>query len=190
MHSLDELDRQIILALEKDARVSLKQLAKELDIKTSTIYHRLHRLQESNVINGFTVVLNPEFLNIEKHALLIISLKNLMVKDSKLDSMFVNSFAKFLEEQFPESLLISIGEDNKIYMFSAHPDSDQFEKFLARLKKIPYVEDVEIRNFQNIIKGNRLYRFSNLEENEKQGNKKEDGAEEEGLKEMENLQEH
>ncbi|MFX0099002.1 MAG: Lrp/AsnC family transcriptional regulator [Candidatus Hodarchaeota archaeon] len=187
MQLLDDLDRKIILALEQDARISLKQLAQELDIKTSTIYHRLHRLQESNVLKGFTVILNPEFLNIEKHVLLIISLKNLLVKN--LDSMFVNSFGKFLDEQFPESMLISIGEDNKIYLYSAHRSTEDFEDFLARLKEIPYVEGVEIRNFQNMIKGNRLYRFSNLEQTEKQGNKKEENEKEE-LEELETLQEH
>ncbi|MFX0099261.1 MAG: AsnC family transcriptional regulator [Candidatus Hodarchaeota archaeon] len=41
---MDEIDKKLLLSLEKDARVSLKNLAKELEVKTSTIYHRLHKL--------------------------------------------------------------------------------------------------------------------------------------------------
>ncbi|MHA1368557.1 MAG: Lrp/AsnC family transcriptional regulator [Promethearchaeota archaeon] len=160
MQILDDLDKKIILALEKDARLSLKQLATELNIKTSTIYHRLHRLQESNILKGFTIELNPELLDIRIHALLTITIQNMMV--GNLDSMFLNSFAMYLKEEFPNALFISIGKDSKIYLISAHKRRDDFSKFVEDLKKIPYVKDLKIQELEKLISGSRLYKFSNL----------------------------
>jgi DNA-binding Lrp family transcriptional regulator len=181
MATLDDLDKKIILALEEDARISLKQLAQNLNIKTSTIYHRLHRIQELNILKGFTSILNPDFLNVEKNCLVVIGLKNLMIKT--LDSMFVTSFAKYLEEQFPESLFISVGDDNSIYMLTAHASTEKFQDFVAKLKAIPYVNDVTVHEFQKLVKGQRLYTFSNLKDAKIKGNgngsKKEELLEEE-----------
>jgi DNA-binding Lrp family transcriptional regulator len=168
MATLDDLDKKIILALEEDARISLKQLAQNLNIKTSTIYHRLHRIQELNILKGFTSILNPDFLNVEKNCLVVIGLKNLMIKT--LDSMFVTSFAKYLEEQFPESLFISVGNDNSIYMLTAHASQDNFQDFIAKLKAIPYVDTVSVHEFQKLVKGQRLYTYSNLKDAKIKGN--------------------
>ena len=57
---MDHIDVKLLSAMEKDSRVSLKYLAKELDIKTSTIYHRLHKLKESNILESGTSIESVE----------------------------------------------------------------------------------------------------------------------------------
>lgn len=160
MKALDDIDSKIVLALEKDARVSLKQLAKSLGIKTSTIYHRLHRLQETNVLKGFTVILNPEFLGIEKHSMLVISVKNLLVDN--IDAMFISSFARYLGENFPECLLVFVGDDNHVYVLAAHQSIAAFDAFLEKLRSIPYVGAVEVVTLRQFVKGSRLHEYSSL----------------------------
>ena len=91
-----------------------------------------------------------------------------MIKN--LDSTFVTSFAQYLEDQFPESLFISVGDDNNIYMLTAHASQDNFQDFITKLKAIPYVNDVTVHEFQKLVKGQRLYTYSNLKDAKIKGN--------------------
>lgn len=51
---MDELDRKIISILQKDARLSYREIAKKLGIAVGTVYNRLKKLEEEKVILGFT----------------------------------------------------------------------------------------------------------------------------------------
>ena len=53
--STDELDRRLIALLRKDARMPIVKLAKSLGISRTSTYARLQKLQQSGVIEGFTV---------------------------------------------------------------------------------------------------------------------------------------
>jgi DNA-binding Lrp family transcriptional regulator len=57
---LDEIDSVIIERLTEDARVSFRKIAKELGVSPDTVISRYKALQESGVIRGSTVVLNPK----------------------------------------------------------------------------------------------------------------------------------
>ena len=57
--SLDDLDRKIIEQLMNNSRASMRQLASELDVALGTIANRLKRLENENVIKGYTVMLDP-----------------------------------------------------------------------------------------------------------------------------------
>ncbi|NJE26996.1 Lrp/AsnC family transcriptional regulator [Thermococcus sp. MV5] len=51
---VDELDRKIISILQKDARLSYREIAKKLGIAVGTVYNRLKKLEEEKVILGFS----------------------------------------------------------------------------------------------------------------------------------------
>jgi Lrp/AsnC family leucine-responsive transcriptional regulator len=59
MDMLDDKDRAILLALEKDARRSTKAIAEELDIPRATVHEHIKRMCDRGIIRGFTVV--PDF---------------------------------------------------------------------------------------------------------------------------------
>jgi DNA-binding Lrp family transcriptional regulator len=56
----DDLDRRLLALLRKDARIPIVRLSKSLGISRATAYARLQKLQQSGVIEGFTVRLNAE----------------------------------------------------------------------------------------------------------------------------------
>jgi Lrp/AsnC family transcriptional regulator, leucine-responsive regulatory protein len=56
---LDELDRRIIEILVGDARISLKELARQVDLSSPSVSERLRRLEERGVIRSFTVDVDP-----------------------------------------------------------------------------------------------------------------------------------
>ncbi|NQX75076.1 MAG: Lrp/AsnC family transcriptional regulator, partial [Epibacterium sp.] len=55
---LDDLDRSILRALGRDARVSWSELAVEAGVSAPTIRERVRRLQDIGVIEGFAVQLS------------------------------------------------------------------------------------------------------------------------------------
>lgn len=52
---MDDLDRSILAALRKDARVSISSLAQTLNVARPTIQNRITRLENSGVIAGYTI---------------------------------------------------------------------------------------------------------------------------------------
>ena len=59
---LDETDRALLLLLSEDARISHRALARTLGIAQGTVTNRVRRLEESGVIQGYRVALNPSQL--------------------------------------------------------------------------------------------------------------------------------
>ncbi len=154
---LDELNLKLLKALEENSRRSLKELALDLNIKTSTIYHRLHRLSESKVLEGFSIIVNPDEMNLTVFNFLTISLKNINM--NRLDRMFIESFAQYLASEFSDVLFVSISR-TKVYLISCHTTPSASEDFLEKIRAIPYVEAVDIIPFDKIIKGHRLFAFN------------------------------
>ena len=57
--AMDVLDREILVALQQDGRITATDLAKRIRLSLSATSERLRQLQQSGVIRGFTVVVDP-----------------------------------------------------------------------------------------------------------------------------------
>ena len=89
---LDRTDRDIIRSLEQDARMSLRSVAEEIGVSLGTVSNRLKRLEDTGVIKGYRVEIDPDKvgwgltvvvgLRIEKGRLL--ELQRVIAKDSRV----------------------------------------------------------------------------------------------------------
>ncbi|MBV6285726.1 Lrp/AsnC family transcriptional regulator [Pseudomonas aegrilactucae] len=61
--ALDEIDRQLIAALQINARESVAMLARQLGIARTTVTARLARLEKTNVISGYGVRLGQRVID-------------------------------------------------------------------------------------------------------------------------------
>jgi Lrp/AsnC family transcriptional regulator, leucine-responsive regulatory protein len=66
---LDQIDRRILEILLADARISLKDLAQQVDLSSPSVSERLRRLQERGVIRAFTVDVDPKALGYSLQAI-------------------------------------------------------------------------------------------------------------------------
>ena len=57
---MDDLDQQLISLLRQDARLSVADLAHKLQVSRGTVTNRLRKLEDTQVIVGYTVRLRPE----------------------------------------------------------------------------------------------------------------------------------
>jgi Lrp/AsnC family leucine-responsive transcriptional regulator len=71
---MDTLDRKILRALQKDARVKNADLARDLEVAPSTMLERVRRLEERGYFSGFKAIINPEKLGFGVQALISVSL--------------------------------------------------------------------------------------------------------------------
>lgn len=63
--NIDALDREIIQKLSENGRIAFSDLARELNISNSLVHLRVRKLQESGVITGFSVKLDPKQVGFE-----------------------------------------------------------------------------------------------------------------------------
>ena len=60
MPAMDEVDRQLIALLRQDARLPTATLAARLGVSRGTVANRLRKLQDEQLITGYTVRLRPD----------------------------------------------------------------------------------------------------------------------------------
>ena len=95
---LDEVDKVVLAQLGKNARMSSLQVAhllKDLgyDITDRTIRHRLERLEKSNVILGYSAILNPGLVSEKINRTIILKFK--FSKDSQA---LIDRLKNYVEE--------------------------------------------------------------------------------------------
>ena len=57
---MDDTDRQLIALLRKDARTNVATLAAKLGVSRGTVTNRLRKLEDGQVIVGYTLRLRPD----------------------------------------------------------------------------------------------------------------------------------
>ncbi|MDY5783123.1 MAG: Lrp/AsnC family transcriptional regulator [Gemmiger sp.] len=55
---MDELDNKIIRLLMHNARMPVKEIAKQVNLTSPAVSSRIHRLEQEGVIGGYTVLLH------------------------------------------------------------------------------------------------------------------------------------
>lgn len=59
---LDRIDRNILIELQKNGRISNTELAKKVGLSASPCLERVRRLEQQNYITGYHATVNPELL--------------------------------------------------------------------------------------------------------------------------------
>ncbi len=59
---LDELDRRLVTALDRNARTSVVDLARLIGLSPQSTSDRISRLEDMGVVTGFTITLDPAAL--------------------------------------------------------------------------------------------------------------------------------
>jgi DNA-binding Lrp family transcriptional regulator len=62
---LDETDVKILKVLLSDSRLSSRQIAKQCDISIGTVLSRIRKMEDEDIITGYTALLDQEKLGYE-----------------------------------------------------------------------------------------------------------------------------
>lgn len=72
---IDSVDRALIAAVSRDARISLTDLAQQINVSRSTAHTRLQRLRDEKVITGFTATVDAQAIGLGVAALVFIDIE-------------------------------------------------------------------------------------------------------------------
>ena len=72
---MDSLDRDVLLALQADGRMSNLALARSLGLSPSAMLGRVRRLEGSGAIRGYRAIIDPAVLGITVRAFVVVRLR-------------------------------------------------------------------------------------------------------------------
>jgi len=72
---VDALDREVLLALQADGRMSNLALARSLDLSPSAMLGRVRRLEAGGAVRGYRAIIDPAALGITVRALVVARLR-------------------------------------------------------------------------------------------------------------------
>jgi DNA-binding Lrp family transcriptional regulator len=58
---MNEADKQLVNLLQNNARESISELARKLNLSRSTVQDRIDRLEKKGIIKGYTIRFTPEY---------------------------------------------------------------------------------------------------------------------------------
>ena len=69
---IDELDKKILNALNKNIRMSFRQVAKKIGISPSTLHNRVKSLENSGVLKGYIPLIDIESVGYNTMAIIAV----------------------------------------------------------------------------------------------------------------------
>jgi DNA-binding Lrp family transcriptional regulator len=148
---MDQLDRDLIRILQKDAKKPFTQIAEELQQPDTTIHFRTRRLKDNNIVTRFCALIQPEALGYTQSALLHIEIGGHILPDISKDR--TKSFAQELSQK-EHFLWVAVGgEPMTIHALVLGANEDDLLQRIENVKKSPDVMKVSSTSLDNIVKG-------------------------------------
>ena len=61
---LDAADKSILIRLQKDSKTTIKELSVHLSLSSTAIYERIRKMERLGIIEGYTVQVNKELVDL------------------------------------------------------------------------------------------------------------------------------
>lgn len=137
---LDEVDFRILEILQKDARKSLREIAKEVGTSTPTVSSKLSALEDLGLVKGYGANIDAEKLGETSIVLLIKS------KPSDIDKI-ANSLVK--NDNVREFILLS---GSMVQVKATFLHADEINGFLSDLGSIPEIQHYDYHTILSAVK--------------------------------------
>jgi len=67
---IDQLNKKILQLLQKDGRITYKDITKEMDRAESTVRERIGFMEDQNIIEGYTAIINKPRVGLNRSAII------------------------------------------------------------------------------------------------------------------------
>lgn len=146
----DDMDRKILKVLMSDARVANNELAERVGLSASACLRRLRRLEEADIIQGYTAVIDPAIEGWTMTALASIRLSRQHEDEIQ---MFENAVREW--DEVLECHLVTGSRDYVLKVMSA--GLEQYERFIKeKIARLKCVDTIETSFVMNSIKARRV----------------------------------
>ncbi len=140
---MDAIDSKILEVLQENSRVSISDLSKQVNLSLSAVSERLKKLESSNIIDKFTVILDSKALGQELSVLMNISLEN--PRDTEEFLEIINNENEILECHYVT------GEYDYILRITTR-NTATLEALMNRIKAIPKIKRTQTNVILSTLK--------------------------------------
>jgi len=88
---LDEIDRNILRVMQRDATISFERLARKVNISKTAVWNRIQRLQQSGVIVRQAAIVNPSLAGLREVFFVTI-------RTNSHDAVWLENFHRAIQE--------------------------------------------------------------------------------------------
>lgn len=121
MQNIDPYDAQILRILQRDGKIGLQELAKQVNLSTSPCWRRVRKLEQAGVIDRYVAVLNSKLLKLQAVAYVHVSL----VDHSEAAIAKFEQFVQ-VQEQIVECASITGDHDFVLKVYAHDPEALEF----------------------------------------------------------------
>ena len=137
---MDNIDKQILSALQKNATIPLSELSKRVGLSTTPCWNRIRRMEEEGTITSRVTVLNNKKINLNIVVFLSISV-------SSHSEEWLTAFQKIIEQynQIIEVYRLT-GSSTDYLLKIVAPSIDEYDKFQQKL-----INEIEFNQMSSSI---------------------------------------
>jgi Lrp/AsnC family transcriptional regulator for asnA, asnC and gidA len=143
-HSIDEIDKKILNVLQRNDKISYRELSNKLQLAASTIHNRVTKMIEEEIIKQFGAIIDPE--KIGYHTIAMIGLS--------VDPVKMNEIAEIIAS-YDETQLVAIssGDHDIIVQITAKDEKSLWNFINIKIKTINGIKPhIHVSNFLDIFK--------------------------------------
>ncbi len=143
---LDDIDRRILMALQRDGRLSIVDLAGQVGLSATPCLRRVKRLEQSGVITGYAAIVNPAATGRSLHAFVQVNL------DSHTEDT-VTAFQRAIMARPEVVACYPISGEFDYLLQVMVPDLEAYGEFaLKALLRMPGVKDTRSSFAMGVLK--------------------------------------
>ena len=152
MSNLDEIDRKILDAMQRNGRLSIVQLSEQVGLSTTPCQRRLKRLEDEGYIRGYAAMVDPLKLNYQMNVFVSVKLER---QAEEFLERFEDAISKMPEVM--DSYLMSGGGRDYMLRVVAK-DLISYERFLVdHLARVPGVANIDTSfSLKHVLSRNAL----------------------------------
>jgi Lrp/AsnC family leucine-responsive transcriptional regulator len=143
---LDETDRRILKLLQQDARITVKDLATEVNLSATPVHERIKRLEATGVIRGYSAVIDRSKTG---KSLMVVCYVSLREHSRAAGSKFIKSIMAM--EEVTECYNISGEFDFMLKVVAAGMD-EYYDFHVNKLSQIENIGNLQSTFIMGVIK--------------------------------------
>lgn len=132
---IDSINKKILFLLQKDARMTYKEIATELKRSETTIRDRIKAMERVGIIQGYTALINKTALGLNFFAIILVN---------PVSSVDIDSLTEKIKKVKNVIRLYEISGHHRLAVFMVAPSYSELKKIVNKQLLPLGLEDEEI----------------------------------------------
>jgi len=148
--AMEERDKMILRCLDRNARMSLTDIGKELKMPVTSVKFRIEKMVEDGVVQQFTALLDPDMLGCRVFSLVTVRTEHFLV--DAISRQMVDSISKELSRH-PAVQFAAISQEGSIELLCVLKSMGDLDAFVGDVRSRPGVRSASARILEEVVKG-------------------------------------